>query len=355
MVVALRSRRAPPPRPAVRFSRLFRRTGGVRGGERCRRRRRRRGPPRVHSPKMTRPRRAPSRRDTLSAAQDDRRLRGSPARRARRDRLRPRPARRSRGWRHRAVDPGPPGRWRSAPPRFPSPRTRKPSRRARPPRRASGRWRPGCRRSPLDPRIGRTFFWQSAGRFREARFRGSRRAQEAPATDPRRELPARWGAAHLATYGGAFEAAITGGEGDLPTGRRAGRRPVRRSVPGHPGRPSCATSTRSPRSTQAEQAIVHAERANDVLVRHRRPAGAGLHPPAFATTTLQAIETLDAAHPGAVRAGPPVAARSGPDRSGHRRRRPWSTSRTPGRRSSHHAPGAARNEYSEPPHAPRRP
>lgn len=58
--------------------------------------------------------------------------------------------------------------------------------------------------------IGRlTFFWLSAGRFREARARFAA-AETMSATDPRLELAARWGACHLATYSGDFDVAIAG-------------------------------------------------------------------------------------------------------------------------------------------------
>ncbi len=56
--------------------------------------------------------------------------------------------------------------------------------------------------------VGRlTFFWLSAGRFREARSWFAT-AEAVSASDARLELPARWGASHLATYAGDFEAAI---------------------------------------------------------------------------------------------------------------------------------------------------
>lgn len=58
--------------------------------------------------------------------------------------------------------------------------------------------------------VGRlTFFWLSAGRFREARSWFAT-AEAVSASDVRLELPARWGASHLATYAGDFEAAIGG-------------------------------------------------------------------------------------------------------------------------------------------------
>ncbi len=55
---------------------------------------------------------------------------------------------------------------------------------------------------------GLTFFWSTAGRFHEARAWFERCAAH-PTVPAQAELPARWGAAHVALYGGDFGAGLS--------------------------------------------------------------------------------------------------------------------------------------------------
>lgn len=152
--------------------------------------------------------------------------------------------------------------------------------------------------------VGRlTFFWLSAGRFRDARSWFAA-AEGVPASDPRLELPARWGASHLATYAGDFEAAITGATatcrlaGELGDDRYAGRSlDTLGSIESYLD-PDAAIAT-------LKEAIELAERANDRWgLADARQVLAFTH--VIRHDNQRAIAELDAARPIAIELDHPL-------------------------------------------------
>ena len=174
--------------------------------------------------------------------------------------------------------------------------------------------------------VGRlTFFWLSAGRFREARSWFAT-AEAVSASDARLELPARWGASHLATYAGDFEAAIGGATAtcqlakELGDNRFAGRSlDTLGSIESYLD-PVAAIAT-------LEQAIELAERAHDRWgLTDARPLGrARRHRPGPPARRAGRHHHAGQHLPERRSAGAVVAG-VGRDRSGHRRHRSWAFS-----------------------------